>query len=138
MTTNKTNARECAVCKLGNAVRILKECGDVEIGAAIVEISQALNILGRGVVDVDWEHVECLAKPGRYGLCFVCPRIDECHRMAESEAGLDVDENFHSAWAKEGDCFGLHPADGLFVPTCYQMCSREEACKAETSRRARK
>jgi hypothetical protein len=39
MTTKKAIERKCAVCRLWNTIRILNECGDVEIGAAIVEIS---------------------------------------------------------------------------------------------------
>jgi hypothetical protein len=136
MTTKKVNERNSAVCRLDNAIRILNECGDVEIGAAIAQIAVALNTLGSAVVDVDWENIGCITKAGRYGLCAVCPEVAECHRAAESETGLDQDDDFESFWAKEGDCFGMHPPKGLWVPECYQMCLREDACKAETSRRA--
>jgi hypothetical protein len=55
---------------------------------------------------------------------------------AEVEAGLlDLGEDYDSFWVKNGNCFGIHPPQGLFVPECYQMCSREEACEAETLRR---
>lgn len=135
MTCENVNARKCAACKLGNAVEILNKLGDREIGVAITQISLALDILARAVVNVDWENILCMGLPRGYWLCNVCPLIDECHRIAEEDLGCDMKDSF---WAKEGDCFGLHPAEGLFVPQCYQICTREEACKAETLRRARK
>jgi hypothetical protein len=137
MATCEKNTRKCAVCKLWNAVRILNECGDVEIGVAMSQISEALDILSRAVVPVDWDKMTC-TKVGRYALCLICPHEAECRMAAMADAGLDPDGNEDRAidWFASDDCFGLHPPEGIFVQACLK-CARRDLCKEMTMTRAK-